>query len=210
MGGTSFDRHTLQLDSGPSKKLWTWHRKMRSFRYVVPCCVYTWTVPWLKRLGNRYNGLENISFRWAGNVGACMNQRRCEQLTLKDLHGVDGELVDWATISITDQHVFLRSFWTHLNCWKKSFQQPWILSGFVVFSSKTSIHRSQIPPLVGVPEAISIRKLGHFWRDLCLKDLWKVGGSGMMPIWVARDGVLTPLQNIKEAKNTSKRISRIF
>ena len=106
MYGTSCDRHTGSLDeprkplafgpsadSGPSKKLWTWHRKMRSFRYVVPCCVYTWTVPWLKRLGNRYNWIgEKMSFVFneLENVWRCMNQWRCEQLTLEDLQGVDG------------------------------------------------------------------------------------------------------------------------
>ena len=192
MDGTSCDRHTGSLDeprkplafgpsadSGPSKKLWTWHRKMRSFRYVVPCCVYTWTVPWLKRLGNRYKWIEkNIVFLFneLENVWRCMNQWRCEQLTLEDLQGVDG----WGAGELS--HYFQYMSYVHFELTsiaeKTSFQQPWILSGFVLPSSNISIHGSQIQQKIGVPEAISIRKLGHFWRDLCLKLLWKVGNPG--------------------------------
>ena len=53
-----------------------------------------------------------------GNLWRCMNKWRCEQLTLEDLQGVDGELVNCATLSITDQSGFLPSFRTHLNSFK--------------------------------------------------------------------------------------------
>ena len=49
---------------------------------------------------------------------------------LEDLQGVDGELLNCATISITDQSVFLPSFRTHLNSFKTviptTMDSPWI------------------------------------------------------------------------------------
>lgn len=48
---------------------------------------------WGKKIVFLFNELENV---WR-----CMNQWRCEQLTLEDLQGVDKELVNCATISST-------------------------------------------------------------------------------------------------------------
>lgn len=61
--------------------------------------------------------------QWAGNVWICMNQWRCEQLTLEDLQGVDKELVNCATISSTCLTFIFELTWI---AEKTSFQQPWI------------------------------------------------------------------------------------
>lgn len=116
--------------------------------------------------------------QWAGNAWRCMNQWRCEQLTLEDLQGVDG----WGAGELCHYFEYMSyvHFWTHLNCWKNVIPTTMDSSGFVLPSGNISIHRSQIPQRIGVPEAISIRKLGHFWRDLCLKLLWKVGDPGWL------------------------------
>ena len=122
MGGTSCDRHTCSLDD--EQPLASSFRSFQEALDMAPedeefqvrgplLCLYldramteaTWQqIPWIEKMsGNMYEDV------WI-NEG--------EQLMLEDLQGVDGELLNCATISITDQSVFLRSFRTHLNFFK--------------------------------------------------------------------------------------------
>lgn len=200
MDGTSCDRHTGSLDEPRNR----WPSGLQQIQVLPRSFGHgtgrwgvsgTWS-PVVFILGPCHDwsdlatdttglGKKCVFFvQWAGNAWRCMNQWRCEQLTLEDLQGVDG----WGAGELCHYFEYMSyvHFWTHLNCWKNVI--PTTLYSQWICRTLQQHQHPQIPDSTknwGSWSHID-QEAGSLLKGPLFEAPMKGGGSGV----VARDGVL--------------------